>query len=420
MVDFGALRSREKKTSPIVPRTLYGLLPNKELGRGNLWDAQAQVLSEWHERRTERDVVIKLNTGGGKTTVGLVLLQSYLNEGTVPALYVAPDKYLVKQVVREAAALGIKVTTDVDSTSYLRGEAIGIVNAYKLVNGRSVFSANRTSPVPIGAVVIDDAHAALATTRKQLSLELESDNQGFKDLLSLFENDLREASEEAYMDVRDDRRGTPLRLPFWAWRKHLTQAREILREHTGEGEPLFFSWPTVRDVLPLCRLVFQNDRLNITAPCPPIGHIVSFGDALHRVFLSATLADDSVLVTDFNADPASVRTAISPETAGDIGERMILAPQEINPSLSTREIREEIVKLSEKYNTVVLVPSERWAKAWSDDAAVVALADDIEEVVQRLTTKHIGLVVLVNKYDGISSSTACLSRSPRNSASNLF
>jgi hypothetical protein len=402
LVDFAALRKGEKKKAPVAPRTLYGLLPNKDLGRGNLWDAQAQVLADWDRRRDERDLVIKLNTGGGKTTVGLVLLQSFLNAGVAPALYVAPDKYLVKQVVKEAAALGIKITTDVDSSAYLRGEAIGVVNAYKLVNGRSVFSTNRSTPVAIGAVVIDDAHAAIATTRKQLSLEIESSNPAFKKLLDLFEGDLRQASEEAFMDVRDDRRGTPLRVPFWSWRKHLTEAREILREQARDKAPLYFSWPTVSDVLGLCRAVFQNDRLTITAPCPPIGHIVSFNEAAHRVFLSATLADDSVLVTDFNADAESVRNPISPETAGDIGERMILAPQEINPSLSSESIRKKIVKLSKTYNTVVLVPSERWAEVWEEHAEEVALAEDVEGVVERLTTeKHVGLVVLINKYDGI-------------------
>ncbi len=404
MVDFGALRGREKRSAPTIPRVLYGLLPNKEVGRGNLWDAQAQVLNAWHdEHRDDRDIVIKLNTGGGKTTVGLVILQSYLNAGKGPALYVAPNKYLAKQVVKEAKALGLKVTTDVDSTEYLRSEAIAVVNAYKLVNGRSVFSTNRESPAPISAVVIDDAHAALATTRAQLSLELDSDNPAFTKLLDLFADDLKESSEEAYLDVRDGRRGTPLQVPFWAWRKRLSEARAILREQAATNQdPLFFSWPAVGDVLHLCRAVFLDDRCTITATCPPIAHIAEFNNAAHRVFLSATLADDSVLVTDFNANPDSVRAPISPETAGDIGERMILVPQEINPGLQTEDIRSEIVKLSRDYNTVVLVPSERWADTWRADAAEVALGDDVERVIERLITEdHVGLVVIVNRYDGI-------------------
>ncbi|MDQ2848078.1 MAG: hypothetical protein M3Y09_02065 [Actinomycetota bacterium] len=49
----------------------------------------------WHERRADSDLVIKVNTRAGKTINGLVILQSYLNDGEGPALYVAPDSYLV-------------------------------------------------------------------------------------------------------------------------------------------------------------------------------------------------------------------------------------------------------------------------------------------------------------------------------------
>lgn len=158
----------------------------------------------------------------------------------------------------------------------------------------------------------------------------------------------------------------------------------------------------MKDVLHLCRAVFSNQELTITPLCPPIDHVTSFTEAKRRVFLTATLADDSVLVTDFGADPENVSQPITPVTAGDIGERMILAPQEINPSISAESIREEIVKLSATHNTVVLVPSEAWARAWAADAAIIAMKDEIDGAVDRLRSgTHVGLVVLVNRYDGI-------------------
>src|SRR5262252_8618823 len=61
----------------------------------------------WHESRTRRDVVIKMNTGGGKTVVGLLVLKACINEGLGPAVYVAADHYLCSQVRAEAAALGL-------------------------------------------------------------------------------------------------------------------------------------------------------------------------------------------------------------------------------------------------------------------------------------------------------------------------
>jgi hypothetical protein len=403
MVDFEALLAGLEQEAPIEPRELHSQL-DKAPGYGYLRDVQAQVLTAWHARRHERDIVVKVNTGGGKTIDGLIILQSYLNEGIGPALFVAPSRYLVNQVRAEAEKIGIDTTTNVDGAAYLNSEAIGVINAYELVNGRTKFSERRPSRprAPIGAVVIDDAHAAIATTRKQLALSISSDNAVFHQLLDLFAEDLKTQSTDAYMDVRDGRRGSPARVPFWAWRAKIDQARELLRSLSGDGQPLFFDWPAVAEVLPLSRTVFSDREVTITPFCPPIDHVTSFMDAQRRVFLTATLADDSVLVTDFGADAQSVANPITPITAGDIGERMILAPQEINPSLTAESIRAEIVSLSKDYNTVVLVPSEPWAAAWAADAAIVASKDDIDEAIAKLRSEeHVGLVVLINRYDGI-------------------
>ena len=403
MVDFSAMLAGEEESEPVEPRELHGQL-KKAPGYGYLRDVQGQVLTSWHLRRDERDIVIKVNTGGGKTIDGLIVLQSYLNAGEGPALYVAPTKYLVNQVVAEAEKLGIQTTTNVDGAAYLNSEAIGVINAYELVNGRTKFSANRPTRAraPIGAVVIDDAHAAIATTRSQLALIVPRTNSVFAKLLELFADDLQTQSSDSYMDVRDDRRGSPVRVPFWAWRSKVEQARQILRTQTGENQDLYWQWPAVKEILPLCRVVFSNSELTVTPMCPPIDHVTSFMDAKHRIFLTATLADDSVLVTDFGADPHSVSLPVTPITAGDIGERMILAPQEINPALDPDDIRARIVKLSKSYNTVVLVPSEKWATVWAADAAIVATKDDIDDAVEKLRGKsHVGLVVLVNRYDGI-------------------
>jgi replicative superfamily II helicase len=76
-----------------------------------------------------------MNTGSGKTVVGLVILKSCLNEGVGPAVYIAPDIYLKNQVVAEATALGIEVTTDAESPRFLRSQAILVANIKKLVKG---------------------------------------------------------------------------------------------------------------------------------------------------------------------------------------------------------------------------------------------------------------------------------------------
>lgn len=227
---------------------------------------QAQVLTQWHEdKRAKRDIVIKVNTGGGKTIDGLVILQSYLNNGIGPALYVAPSVYLVAQVVEEAGKLGIPVTTDPDSVQYRAGEKIGVVTAARLFNGRSIFSDNRPpgTRAPIGAVVVDDAHAAVDTIRQQLSLTIPRSNPTFDDLLKLFRADIATQAPDVLLDIEDNQGSGIVRVPFWSVRSSIDMLRSVLRKHVPDNAK-DFSYDAIRDVLALCRVVFTRSAITVT------------------------------------------------------------------------------------------------------------------------------------------------------------
>ena len=75
-----------------------------------IWKKDIDVYKrqEWYtKRRADKDLIIKLHTGEGKTLVGLLLLQSLLNSKEGPCLYICPNKYLVRQVCSEADKFGI-------------------------------------------------------------------------------------------------------------------------------------------------------------------------------------------------------------------------------------------------------------------------------------------------------------------------
>ncbi|WNN38034.1 hypothetical protein RIN61_17665 [Pseudomonas inefficax] len=63
----------------IDPRKIFTTLKRDTRFRRPL-DEQADVLDAWFTRRAARDLTLKMNTGGGKTVVGLLCLQSSLNE----------------------------------------------------------------------------------------------------------------------------------------------------------------------------------------------------------------------------------------------------------------------------------------------------------------------------------------------------
>ena len=98
------------KTKTIEPREIFMTLPSKAYGYGYPRDVQSEVWKKWFEIRDKKNIILKMNTGSGKTVVGLMILQSCLNEEKGPAIYVVPDKFLVKQVLNEAKRLGIQVT----------------------------------------------------------------------------------------------------------------------------------------------------------------------------------------------------------------------------------------------------------------------------------------------------------------------
>ena len=118
--------------------------------------------------------------------------------------------------------------------------------------------------------------------------------------------------------------------------------------------------------------------------------------------MTATLADDTILVSHFRAGAADVENPIVPKGGGDLGDRMILAPQEINPQYTTDEIKALIETIAEQRNVVVIVPSSARARSyWLEFADQILDKDSIQEGIAKLRNYHVGLTVLINKYDGI-------------------
>src|SRR5262245_19682690 len=111
MVDFGKRLGKAGRETTLDPCAIYSSL-DVAVDVGPLRPAQAAVLMEWHEkRRQDSYLTLKLHTGQGKTLVGLLMLQSRLNEGLGPGLYLCPNRYLVAQTCAQAQRFGIHTCT---------------------------------------------------------------------------------------------------------------------------------------------------------------------------------------------------------------------------------------------------------------------------------------------------------------------
>ncbi|MEV0088696.1 helicase C-terminal domain-containing protein [Saccharopolyspora sp. NPDC050642] len=402
-LDFGRLAKRSVVDTATEPRRIFAALPARDPKYTRPWDVQTQVWDRWHDRRTESDLLVKMNTGGGKTVVGLMMLKSCLNEGTGPAVYVTPDTYLADQVRAEADALGIETTDDPHSRRFQSGKAVLVTYIHKVINGRSVFGVvgDTRQHIEMSSVLVDDTHACLTTVEEQFTLTIPRDHVAYNELSNLFDDALRDQSPSAARDLADDVPGVALRIPYWAWADRREQVLDTLRPHRASTNEFTFVWPLIREVLHLCDAAISYSQIEIKPPCPPIDRIPSLAAAKRRIYLTATLADDSVLVTHFDAAPATIATPIAPQTADDLGDRMILTPLETHPGTTDEEVRDFLVEQAQRHNVVVIVPSGRRAAFWREVASAEHDSTTIHDGVRALREGHVGLVVLVNKYDGI-------------------
>ncbi|KXY32232.1 DEAD/DEAH box helicase [Bacillus cereus] len=407
LINFDKLNADSNLDPILNPIQIFDVLPRKSKKYEEyLRDVQSTVLEKWFANyREKKNTVIKMNTGSGKTVVGLLMLKSYLNENKGPAVYIVPDNYLVEQVIIEATDLGIPVTKDPRSNEFIKGQEILITNMHRIINGRSVFGVEEVKQ-NIGCMIIDDAHACIKVAETQFSISIPRDSDLYHNLLTIFENSIKQQSETRYLEIKDGEKGSQQLIPFWDWNQNLTQVRHILHQNkdneTLSNKSLFYNWPLIKDNLELANCIITGQEVLISLEYLPIEIIPSFDECQHRVFMSATIDDDSILISHFNIKKSEIEEAVTPKNANDIGERMILIPQEINPQLTEDQLKAYFKALSKDVNVIVLVPSMYRAKYWEDSAdLIVRNGPNLMGTIDKLKSQHVGMVVLINKYDGI-------------------
>ena len=141
MVDFRKRLGVKTATAIIDPVALYETL-DRASDKGELRKAQTSILQDWHKnRRDNKDLILKMHTGQGKTLVGLLILYSKLIELKEPVLYLCPTNQLVNQTCMQAKQFGINhcIAEDELPNEFLDGKSILITSVQKLFNGLTKF-----------------------------------------------------------------------------------------------------------------------------------------------------------------------------------------------------------------------------------------------------------------------------------------
>lgn len=421
MVDFKALLGKKELTLEIEPISIFKGL-DKDSDKDVIRPQQIKLLEKWYKDfRDKKDTIVKLPTGRGKTLIGLLILQSYLNEKKEPVVYICSNPYLVNQTVRQAESFGIK-TVEFDDVSkfppsFLNSEAILVATCKRLFNGKSKFGVKGSGDYRhIRAIVMDDAHKCLEIIREQFSIHIDRynfenqkriDNPIYKELFDIFEPSLSKQGKGTLLDIIDGE-DCYLSVPFWAWQDNETNVLKILTQHR-EDENIFFTWDLIKDNLDKCSCIFSGKKVEISPRISPTDLITSFKNADRRVFMSATLTEDAFLVKDLGIDSESVLNPLTDENSKYYGERLIIVPTLVNTRLGREHLIKwicDFTKRSGNFGVVSIVPSKYRAVSWMQSGSILAESKNLYEKIEEMKNNikrgvSNNVLVLLNEYDGI-------------------
>lgn len=403
------------KENNINPIDLFYKELIQEKGYNFLRDTQTYFLNRWHDKRDDKDIVGILDTGAGKTLIGLLMLYSKLKEGIGPVVYLCADNQLVEQVCSQAALYGIPVCTIIRNEKkrqefpiqYTNNEAVLVTTFERMFNGESIFGvrdAGTREIQNIGALVVDDAHECIKKAREKSTIKIsrEKNCELYNAILSLFEEELTKQGIGAYNSIKKGESSVIKQIPYWAWENKLSEIQKLLTRYNDESNPnIFFTYDLIIDVLDLSECFISGAWIEITPLKLPTSKIPSFEYAKHRYFLSATLNNSYELVSELDVSLDAVNNLVESPNAS-LGERLILAPKRYHSEITDVEIRDLCIEYSREYNVAVIVPSEGKAKFWLEIGGVLVNKDNISEKINILKATEKGnLFVFLNRYDGL-------------------
>jgi hypothetical protein len=399
--DFSRVTITKPAGRPIDPISLFQRLRVSDPAVNDLWLAQGDALRQWDTARTLEDVAVVLNTGAGKTLVGLLVAQSIVNETNGHVIYACSSVQLVKQTADKALGYGLPHTTYTDrafsNELYSQATAPCITTYHALFNGRSRFAGQE-----IAAIIFDDAHTAANLLRDQFTLRITKDAlpEAFGQLVQLYRPYHRAIGQElGYLDTQDRQdAGTAWFVPPFAVHEQLAELQWVLREASpAKHTSTMFAWPYLRDHLDHCAVFVSGSEVTFTPPIVPVLSLPYFGKGIRRLYLSATMAAEDAFIRAFGRAPEKV---IAPTTTAGECERLILVPSALRKRAKNQTdlaIAQHIVK---DHKSLVLVPTKRRSDAWKRIAK--DYKDNVPEQVEQFKQdKAPACLVLTARYDGV-------------------
>lgn len=406
-IDFTKQLKKKIKKLSENPIEIYEDL-DRSASVGPLRPVQVNILTEWYKNRKDnKELIIKLPTGAGKTLIGLLILKSKLNAGLGPCLYVCPNNYLANQARLEAERFGIDICVFENTKppmEFLDGKAILITTAHKFFNGMTVFGLDARH-IEIGSIILDDSHACIDVVNNAFSITLNKSTDAYQELLNLFTPDLKQQGEGSFIDLCENEYDTLMQIPYWCWMEKSSEVLEILSKNKDIDE-IKFSWNLLRDIIPKCKAFISGQSLEITPYYVPIEMFPAFQNAKYKILMSATTQNDAFLIQGLGFKKETVSQPLIDTSLKWSGEKMLIIPELINSDPAFSEfLRSYFAALRYPFGALAIVSSNNKSKIYTVNGAEFIDRESLLEKVNNLKSNSfkegVQLTVISNKYDGI-------------------
>lgn len=360
MTDFSELSiGKIKRSQAIKPEDIFKSLTLRGSVE-NIWGPQDQALKEWDQKRKALDIVIDINTGGGKTLVGLIIAQSLVNETKGRVTYVCPNNQLVEQVVEKAKECGFEVA------SYAGGNWLNreiyesctgacITNYAAVFNSRSIFRDH-----DLKGIIFDDAHVAHNLIRERYTIKIGSDEPAYNEVANLFNpHFIRNSQGYEFQSAIDGDYLALLFVPMFEVRQQRNKLGSIFKKHKITDSNNKFAWEYLKDHLDRCVIFISGSSIEITPPLLPIPSLPYFQSSVRRIYLTATIPSKIEFLRTFGS---TQHITISPGgKSGEAQRQFIFLTGE--DSAKQRELAKNLIK-DEK--ACIITPSNYSANDWTD------------------------------------------------------
>jgi hypothetical protein len=358
---------------------------------------QQEALTQWHEKRKKPDILFSLNTGGGKTLVGLLAAQSLVNETKGKVVYACATNQLIEQTAAQAADCCINVATYGDQKWVNRDlfdscYSCCVTNYHALFHGFSKFYKEN-----IKAIIFDDAHVAPTIIRECFTLGIDTKHPAWGPLMSIFAGFFEKSSFAS----RFNRFRTPgklergvLFLPGWFVNERLEEISRALTDGDVDAEETKYAYAHLRDHLNQCGFFISHSRIEITPTVLPTHKLPYFDSNVRRIYMTATLPSKYQSMRTFGFERAEV---IAPAGKAGAAQRLFIFAD----AKADKTVYDEARTLAAPRKACIIVPSGTAAKKWGDFGGLYDSRighTSIEQFKKETSPKKLILAAL---YDGI-------------------